>query len=296
MEGAERDLLAATVAEAVGRADVDAALTQVGWLEMLAAEPIVAVEVTFRALGAADATATVLDDVIVAALGMEPRADLAAALPDFGSPDPPGATGLATSRVLTAEALVIGGATVPIAEVEVKAAHGIDPGLGLHTFSVDIDGAVGVSAWESAVARGRVAIAHQMAGGCRAMLDLARTHAMERTQFGRPIARFQAVRHKLAEALVAAEALDAVLDAAGADPGPMTAALAKASAGRTARTVGTHCQQVLAGIGFTAEHPFHRYLKRTMVLDGLFGRADDILRDVGRQLLADRRAPTLLEL
>ena len=45
----------------------------------------------------------------------------------------------------------------------------------------------------------------------------------------------------------------------------MTAALAKAIAGRTARTVATQCQQVLAGIGFTTEHPFHRFLKRTMV-------------------------------
>ena len=43
------------------------------------------------------------------------------------------------------------------------------------------------------------------------MLDLARTHALERVQFGRPIARFQAVRHRLAEALVAVEALDATL-------------------------------------------------------------------------------------
>jgi hypothetical protein len=249
----------------------------------------------FRALGAADAAASVLDDVIVAAFGMEPRADLAVALPRFASADPPTTTGLATSRVTTAAAIVVAGTTVPMSDVEVTPAQGIDPRLGLHTVRVDA-GAPASADWDEAVARGRVAVAHQMGGGCRAMLDLARTHAMERTQFGRPIARFQAVRHRLAESLVAVEALDSVLDAAGTDPGPMTAALAKAAAGRTARTVGAHCQQVLAGIGFTSEHPFHRYLKRTMVLDGLFGRADDILRDVGRQLLADRRAPALLEL
>jgi hypothetical protein len=295
MDAAERDLLATTVAEAVGRADVDDALTRIGWLEMLAAEPVVAVEITFRARGVADAAASVLDDVIVAALGMEPRAGLAAALPAYGSAERPATTGLATARVRTAETLVVAGATVPMAQVQLTPVHGIDPGLGLHRVSVDGLEAVPCD-WEAVVARARVAIAHQMAGGCRAMLDLARTHALERTQFGRPIARFQAVRHKLAEALVAIEALDAVLDAAGAEPGPITAALAKASAGRTARTVGAHCQQVLAGIGFTAEHPFHRYLKRTMVLDGLFGRADDILRDVGRQLLADRHVPTLIEL
>lgn len=295
MDRAERELLASTVNEAVGRPDVDDALTEVGWLEMLAAEPTIAVEVVFRALGTADATASALDDVIVAALGREPRPDLAAALPRFGSADPPGTTGLVTSRVRTATTLVVAGATIALTDVELTPASGIDPRLGLHTFTVE---AVETSPadWEAAVARSRVALAHQMAGACRTMLDLARTHAVERTQFGRPIARFQAVRHKLAEALVAVEALDAVLDAAAAEAGPLTAALAKAAAGRTARTVGTHCQQVLAGIGFTAEHPFHRFLKRTMVLDGLFGRTDDILADVGRQLLTDRHVPTLIEL
>ncbi len=116
-------------------------------------------------------------------------------------------------------------------------------------------------------------------------------------QFGRPIASFQAVRHRLAEALVAVEALDATLRRGRpTSRTPLTAALAKATAGRTARTVAAHCQQVLAGIGFTTDHPFHRFLKRTMLLDGLFGSADDIALDLGRQLLAARRVPTLIEL
>ena len=70
-----------------------------------------------------------------------------------------------------------------------------------------------------------------------------------------------------------------------------TAALAKATAGRTARTVAAHCQQVLAGIGFTTDHPFHRFLKRTMLLDGILGSADEIVVDIGRQLLATRDRP-----
>jgi alkylation response protein AidB-like acyl-CoA dehydrogenase len=128
------------------------------------------------------------------------------------------------------------------------------------------------------------------------MLELARTHALERVQFGRPIARFQAVRHRLADALVAVESLDAALRAASDTPNADTAALAKAMAGRAAQTVGRNCQQVLAGIGFTVEHPFHRYLKRTLALEGLFGSADAIVLDVGRRLLAERRAPALIEL
>jgi alkylation response protein AidB-like acyl-CoA dehydrogenase len=150
--------------------------------------------------------------------------------------------------------------------------------------------------WPEALARGRRAVAHQIEGGCRAMLELARGHALEREQFGGPIARFQAVRHKLAEALVATEALEAALGAAREDPGPETAALAKAVAGRSQRTVARHAQQVLAGIGFTTEHAFHRYLKRTILLEGLLGSADAIALDVGRRLLAERRVPTLIEL
>jgi len=53
---------------------------------------------------------------------------------------------------------------------------------------------------------------------------------------------------------------------------------------------------VLAGLGFTTEHRFHRYLKRMMVLEGLFGSADKIVLEVGRRLLAARHVPTLIEL
>jgi alkylation response protein AidB-like acyl-CoA dehydrogenase len=152
------------------------------------------------------------------------------------------------------------------------------------------------AAWDAAVAAGRRALGHQLGAATRTMLDLARGHALEREQFGRPVARFQAVRHRLAEALVAAEAIDSALGAAWDDGTPITAALAKAVAGRSARTVAAQCQQVLAGIGFTTDHPFHRFLKRTMVLEGLLGSADAITFDLGRALLATRQVPTLVEL
>ena len=56
------------------------------------------------------------------------------------------------------------------------------------------------------------------AGRCRKDdARAARTHALERVQFGRPIGSFQAVRHRLAESLVALEAAAALLDAAWED-------------------------------------------------------------------------------
>ena len=117
-------------------------------------------------------------------------------------------------------------------------------------------------------------------------------------QFGRPIAPFQAVRHRLAEALVAIEALEATLDARRGTSRGADDRGARQGRRRAARRAPwpRHCQQVLAGIGFTTDHPFHRFLKRTMVLEGLFGSADEIVVDLGRQLLATRRVPTLIEL
>ncbi|MFA5885251.1 MAG: acyl-CoA dehydrogenase family protein [Acidimicrobiia bacterium] len=319
MDAAERALLEETVRDAVTSAAVDArgtgsldgVLTDLGWLEMLYAEPRDAVAIVFTALGAANASASVLDDVVVAALGVAPRADLAVLLPPFASWAAPGAigggrveaVGLMTARAATAtDVLVVGDeiATVPMAAVEITPLPGIDPAGGMHRAHIDgADAAVtpvDATAWDQAVAAGRRAVGHQISGANRTMLDLARSHALDRVQFGRPVAQFQAVRHRLAEALVAIEALDASLGAAWDEGSPVTAALAKAVAGRTARTVAAQCQQVLAGIGFTTDHPFHLYLKRTMVLEGLFGTADEIVVDVGRHLLATRTVPTLIEL
>ncbi len=322
MEVGERTLLDATVRDALERAardpypKPDDALAALGWLEMLDAESRDAVDIIFTALGTTNASATVLDDVIVAALGGEPRADLAVLLPPFATWAPPGHTddglvraeGLASARITTATELLVATAgpearraiAVPVDAVSVTPVRGIDPDAGLHRVriehSADPATPLDPSAWAAAVGAGRRAIGHQIAGATRAMLALARAHAIERVQFGRPIARFQAVRHRLADALVAVEALDAALGAAWDEPSPLTAALAKAIAGRTAGTVATHSQQVLAGIGFTTDHAFHRYFKRALALEGIFGSAEAIVTDIGRELLASRSVPTLIEL
>jgi alkylation response protein AidB-like acyl-CoA dehydrogenase len=123
------------------------------------------------------------------------------------------------------------------------------------------------------------------------MLELARVHALERVQFDRPIASFQAVRHRLADVLVAIEAATALLDAAREDPSPVTAAMAKAFAGRSARAAARHCQQVLAGIGFTTEHPLHLFVRRSLVLDQLLGAGSGLTRQLGMDVLAGGTLP-----
>ena len=72
--------------------------------------------------------------------------------------------------------------------------------------------------------------------------------------------------------------------------------MAKALAGRGARTAARHCQQVLAGIGFTTEHPLHRYVRRVLVLDELFGSPARSRRELGDEMLATRQLPPLLPL
>ena len=146
------------------------------------------------------------------------------------------------------------------------------------------------------MAAGQRALAHELVGASRAMLALARDHAVDRVQFGVPIASFQAVRHRLAESLVAVEAADAAAGAAWDDGSPSTAMMAKAVAGHSARTVARHAQQVLAGVGFTTEHPFHHHLRRTFVLDALLGSSRRLTLELGEQLLATRQLPPLLPL
>ena len=304
MDAAERAMLTTTVRDALATTtDVDAALAGLGWSDMLATEPDDAIAIVFDALGRSNATATAIDDVVLHALAQSMDAPYAVLIPVVVRPDD-AITGLATARVRSSTDLLVvrdeGVALTPVVRADVRPVGGIDPDAGMFRVGFD-DGdlsaltvdAAGSTAIAVAVAR---ALAHQIAGASRTMLELARDHALQRVQFGRPVAQFQAVRHRLADALVAIETLDATLAAAAAEPGELTAALAKATAGRTARTVGTHCQQVLAGVGFTTEHPFHRFLKRTMLLDAQFGAADDLVLVIGHALLADRSVPTLVEL
>lgn len=296
---------------------IDALLKQLDWLDLLDADPLDAIEIVFRALGHFNAPSTAMDDVLSAALDIRPVADVAVLVPPFASWEPAGridlkqeidARGLATSRSDTAKDLLVvcGTAEAPrlarvgMSEATSERIVGVDPGANLRAIIVstratevsDLD----PQKWERTIAWGRLAAAYEISGAARAMLEMACSHALERHQFGHPIAGFQALRHRLAEALVAIEALDATLVSARHESTPLTAALAKAQATRSIREVTRHCQQVLAGVGFTTEHPFHRFLKRTMVLEGVFGSADEILLEVGQRVLAQRLAPTLIDL
>jgi alkylation response protein AidB-like acyl-CoA dehydrogenase len=152
---------------------------------------------------------------------------------------------------------------------------------------------------QGGLAAGRRALGWWLVGASRAMLALARQHALDRVQFGRHISSFQAIRHRLAETLVAIEGAEATLQAAASasdDPDDLASLLAKAAAGQAALTTARHCQQVLGGIGFTAEHPLHCHIKRSLILDSLLGSARELTREAGAVLRTKGSAPRLAQL
>lgn len=333
MDQNERALLAETLRQRVtdeaGDQPLDGALADLGWVDALHEHPSAAVALLFTAQGAANATSSALGQVLGLALGGALPADAALVLPALGGAAPPGlrrvdglrVRGLGPPTLMDADTVVVvtdeqaaGGAVralmLDATALVLRPVHGLDPALGLVEVSADLgtsaaqsaaqgaaQGAhLGPGAWDRAVALGRLALGCELAGAGRTMLELACRHALERVQFGRPIASFQAVRHRLAESLVALEAAEALLAATEADASATTAAMAKALAGRAARTVAGHAQQVLAGIGFTTEHPLHRSVRRVLVLDQLLGSGDDLTGRLGAEILAHRALPPALPL
>jgi hypothetical protein len=188
-------------------------------------------------------------------------------------------------------------------QLAIRSVAGLDPALLMAEVTatgpadVVLVGPAADEAWRAVVSAGRRALAYQIVGAVSAMLDLAVAHARDRVQFGQPIGAFQAVRHRLADAYVAREGAAGGLDICWeADDEELAAMLAKSLAGRAARIAATQCQQVLAGIGFTAEHPFHRYLARALVLDKLLGSASDLPAQIGARLAAAGALPRLADL
>jgi acyl-CoA dehydrogenase len=108
--------------------------------------------------------------------------------------------------------------------------------------------------------------AQQMVGAMERCLDYAIAYAMERRQFGRPIGKFQAVQHMLAEAAgqyaAAAAAAELARQAYGSADFAFCAAVAKARAGEAAGKVAEVCHQVHGAMGFTHEHPLHFATRR----------------------------------
>jgi len=139
--------------------------------------------------------------------------------------------------------------------------------------------------------RGAFGTAAVLVGLAQRMLDLTVAYVSERRQFGVPVGSFQAVKHRLADALKdLAFARPAVHRAAhslatGAGTRSRDVSMAKAMASDAARLVGRQALQCHGAIGYTVEHDLHLYLKRTWALAAAWGDAawhrDRVARAIG---------------
>ena len=184
--------------------------------------------------------------------------------------------------------------TAPVLHFEIVGIEGIDPWAGWHRLEGHVpftDLRESSVSWDTALMAGRRALAHELTGLARAMLRLAVDHATERKQFGRPVGAFQAVQHRLADVQVALACAEVAVEEAWDDPQLWTATMAKLLAGAAARTAAKECQQVCGGMGFTWEHPLHRFVRRAIQLDWLLGSRLELEGEVGRELLSRRAVP-----
>ncbi len=124
------------------------------------------------------------------------------------------------------------------------------------------------------LARGALYRAQQIAGALDRVLEMTVNHSIDRYQFGRPIAKFQAVQHHIAELAGEASAAAVVAESAieSAEQGDVmeAAAIAKSRAGKAAGAISL-AHQVHGAIGATAEHPLNLLTRRISAWQDDFG-------------------------
>ena len=128
---------------------------------------------------------------------------------------------------------------------------------------------------------GALATAAQLVGAGQAMLDAAVEYAKQRSQFGTVIGTYQAIKHKLADVLIALEMArpllyGAALALAQSDPGGSAStardvSAAKAAAADAALLAARSALQTHGAIGFTQEHDLSLLLLRVQALRPAWG-------------------------
>lgn len=165
-------------------------------------------------------------------------------------------------------------------EVEVRTAKLADHTrlIGHVTFDgpgyVVARGTDAVTAWDRARARRAAALAAESAGAAARCVELATNYALQRRQFGRLIGSYQAVKHLLANAMIAAEQAKVAARRAATRPPDhrdfvTDSAVAKLFSCAAAQRAAEGCFQIHGGIAFTAEHPVHLYFRRAQVNNGV---------------------------
>lgn len=132
---------------------------------------------------------------------------------------------------------------------------------------------------ERIVDEANAAYNHEAVGCMRMMTDLTREYAKTRKQFGKAIAEFQVLQHRMVDMFMATEesysmALRATILLADDRERARAVSAAKVSIGKLARFVGQAAVQTHGGMGVTDEMRVGHYFKRTTMLDATFGNVD----------------------
>lgn len=161
-----------------------------------------------------------------------------------------------------------------------------DLDLAAGRVTIDVESPWSAEYW---LAQAAILRSIQMAGATRRCLDLACTYAAERKQFGRPLARFQAIQQQLAllagEAAAAETAAQTAAATLAPENGLLDAAVAKARAGLAVDGATNIAHQVHGAMGFTYEHRLHHYTRRLWAWRDEFGDESYWNALIGRQAL-----------
>ncbi|TDE39234.1 acyl-CoA dehydrogenase family protein [Actinomadura sp. 6K520] len=174
-------------------------------------------------------------------------------------------------------------ADVPASAAAIEPSHDL-AGQPRDTVRVAVESLAGVEIGDDVVReyslRGALARTVQITGAMDRIVELCLRHASERRQFGRPITRFQAVQHLIAEAASECALAMAATDAAvleAASPGPdldsleFAVAAARSVTGHAASVVVRNAHQVHGAIGTTFEHRLHEFTKPALAWRSEFG-------------------------
>jgi alkylation response protein AidB-like acyl-CoA dehydrogenase len=141
---------------------------------------------------------------------------------------------------------------------------------------------------------GRIGIAAQAVGIAQAAYDTAREYALERHAFGRRIADFQAIQHKLADMALELDAARLLVYRAACAkdagrPHTVEGAKAKLFASEMARRQTAEAIQVLGGYGYTKEFPVERYYRDAKITEIYEGTSEIQRLVIAREILGVRR-------
>ena len=153
------------------------------------------------------------------------------------------------------------------------------------------EGANGAAAVNAITEFATTALCILEAGACAAALDLTAEYTKTRVQFEKPIATFQAVGQRAADAYVDTEAIrltawQAASRLASGLPASAEIAVAKFWAAEGGQRVVHAASHLHGGVGVDRDYPLHRYFLLTRQIELTLGGANESLRRLGR-ILAD---------